>query len=58
MDFLKKLEALNKDAQKEAKLFYEKENKAAGTRLRKIMQEIKAVAQEIREDVSKKKSVE
>lgn len=31
--------------------FYEKENKAAGTRLRKGMQEIKKLAQEIRTDV-------
>ena len=58
MDFIKKLSALVKDAEKEGKLFYEKENKAAGTRLRKIMQEIKSASQEIREDVSAKKNIE
>ena len=36
--------------------FYEKGNKAAGTRVRKAMQEIKAKAQEIRLDVQAKKN--
>ena len=36
--------------------FYEKGNKAAGTRVRKGMQELKALAQEIRVDVQDKKS--
>ncbi len=37
--------------------FYEKENAAAGTRVRKGMQEIKNLAQEIRIEVQGKKNV-
>lgn len=36
--------------------FYEKGNKAAGTRIRKGMQELKAMAQDIRVDVQEKKN--
>ncbi len=36
--------------------FYEKDNKAAGTRVRKAMQELKAMAQDIRLDVQEKKA--
>ncbi len=36
--------------------FYEKGNKAAGTRIRKGMQELKSVAQDIRVDVQEKKN--
>ncbi|MCP3660131.1 MAG: histone H1 [Bacteroidetes bacterium] len=36
--------------------FYEKNNKAAGTRVRKGMQELKNMAQEVRKDVQEKKS--
>ena len=36
--------------------FYEKGNKAAGTRVRKAMQELKSMAQEIRIDVQEKKN--
>lgn len=35
--------------------FYEKGNKAAGTRIRKGMQDLKNVAQDIRKDVLDKK---
>ncbi|MCG8340457.1 MAG: histone H1 [Cytophagales bacterium] len=35
--------------------FYDKSNKAAGTRVRKGMQALKELAQEIRNDVQKKK---
>ena len=58
MDELKKLAALLKKAEKEGKDFYEKGNNAAGTRLRKLMQEVKTEAQTIREDVSTKKNSE
>jgi hypothetical protein len=37
--------------------FYEKGNKAAGTRVRKGMQDLKKMAQEIRVDVQSKKAV-
>lgn len=36
--------------------FYEKGNKAAGTRVRKAMQELKSMAQDIRVDVQEKKN--
>ena len=42
--------ALEEDATK----FYEKSNKAAGVRLRKGLQDIKALSQVIRQDVSSK----
>ena len=42
--------ALEEDAAK----FYDKGNKAAGVRLRKGLQDIKAMAQVIRQDVSSK----
>lgn len=35
--------------------FYEKGNKAAGTRVRKAMQELKQVAQDIRVEIQDKK---
>jgi hypothetical protein len=38
--------------------FYEKGNKAAGTRVRKGMQELKQLAQDIRVDVQDKKNAE
>ena len=36
--------------------FYDKGNKAAGTRIRKGMQDLKAMAQDIRVDVQEKKN--
>jgi len=44
------LEATKADAEK----FFEKGNKAAGTRVRKAMQEVKALAQAVRTEVSEK----
>ncbi|TAE54849.1 MAG: histone H1 [Bacteroidetes bacterium] len=38
--------------------FYEKGNKAAGTRVRKALQEIKELSQEIRKEVQEKKNSE
>jgi len=46
------LEGLNEDVQK----FDEKGNKAAGTRIRKGLQEIKTVAQDLRKEISEKKN--
>ena len=37
--------------------FYEKGNKAAGTRVRKAMQDLKQMAQDIRAEVQEKKTV-
>ena len=36
--------------------FYEKGNKSAGTRIRKAMQELKKLAQEVRQDVQDTKN--
>jgi hypothetical protein len=36
--------------------FYDKGNKAAGTRVRKAMQELKQMAQDIRSEVQEKKN--
>lgn len=55
MELIEKLQQIVATAQEEATKFYEKGNKSAGTRLRKTMQELKSVAQEIRFDVSSKK---
>lgn len=42
--------------EKDFAAFYEKGNKAAGTRVRKAMQDLKAMAQDIRAEVQSKKS--
>ncbi len=47
------VDALEEDFSK----FYEKGNKAAGTRVRKAMQDLKAMAQNIRVDVQEKKAM-
>ena len=51
---VKKVEGASMDAIK----FYEKGNKAAGTRLRGFMQEVKALAQEVRSEVTEMKNDE
>jgi len=56
MEQFEKLEALVASARDEADKFYGKGNKAAGTRLRKSMQDIKALAQAIRVDVQNSKN--
>ena len=45
------------DAENDAVKFYEKNNHAAGTRLRKTMQEIKLAESELRKEVTEKKKV-
>lgn len=44
------------ELEKDFSQFYEKENKAAGTRVRKAMQELKNKAQEIRVEVQDMKN--
>jgi len=44
--------------EEDARKFYQGGNKAAGTRVRKAMQEIKNLAQEIRAEVQDKKNQE
>ena len=47
-----KLNSFSEDFEK----FYNQNNKAAGTRIRKGMQEIKKIAQDIRLDIQEKKN--
>lgn len=42
--------------EKDFQQFYDKNNKAAGTRVRKGMQDLKNLAQEIRSEVQEKKN--
>jgi len=56
MEKITELKALLETAEKEAQAFYEKNNKAAGTRLRNALQEIKVIATDLRKDVTEKKN--
>jgi len=56
MDKLKELKALVETAEKDGALFYEKNNKAAGTRFRNTLQHIKVLATDLRKDVMDKKN--
>jgi len=54
-----KFDELNKlvsEAEGDFSKFYDKNNNAAGTRVRKIMQELKVLAQDIRTEVQSKKN--
>ena len=53
---LEELITLLEDAKSDYHKFYEKGNSAAGTRVRKIMQEVKTAAQDIRIDVQNTKN--
>lgn len=56
MDKFNELKALLGAAEDDAKAFFEKGNKAAGTRLRNAMQQTKVLAQDIRNEVTAKKN--
>lgn len=58
MSSFAKLKELVAAAEADATAFYEKGNKAAGTRLRKAFQDIKVVAQEGRAEVTELKNKE
>jgi hypothetical protein len=51
MNRFSEIEALIMGAKEDFAKFYEKENKAAGTRVRNAMQELKGLAQDIRLEV-------
>lgn len=53
-----KMYNLLNEAEDDIKKFDEKGNKAAGTRVRKAMQELKKLAQEIRLEVQERKNAE
>ena len=54
MQNLNQIEEILNSIKEDATKFFEKGNKAAGTRVRKAMQEIKALAQAVRQEVSEK----
>lgn len=56
MNRFEQLKALVMSMENDFEKFYEKENNAAGTRVRKGMQELKKLAQDIRLEVQDKKS--
>lgn len=46
------------EMERDFRQFYEKGNKAAGTRVRKYMQELKQFAQKVRNEVQERKKTE
>jgi hypothetical protein len=58
MELYEELKNLVANLEEDATKFYEKGNKAAGTRVRKGCQDIKNLCQDIRVDVSNKKNSE
>lgn len=54
MEKYEELKTLVSSMEDDANKFYEKGNKAAGVRLRKILQDVKTLAQALRLDVSSK----
>ena len=56
MNKLEEMIALLEEARNDYGKFYENGNNAAGTRIRKVMQEVKTAAQEVRVDVQNTKN--
>ncbi len=56
MNRIDQMKSLIADLEPDMNKFYEKGNKAAGTRARKQLQEIKKVSQEIRLEIQDKKN--
>ncbi len=54
MENFNDLKALVASMEEDVTKFYEKDNKAAGVRVRKALQEIKGLAQTMRNEVSEK----
>jgi hypothetical protein len=54
MEKFEELKTLIASIEEDAAKFYEKGNKAAGVRLRKGLQEIRTISQDLRKDVSEK----
>lgn len=55
MEKFNELEALVASMKEDVTKFYEKSNKAAGVRVRKSLQDVKAIAQAIRVEISEQK---
>lgn len=58
MERYNKLKDLVLNIEGDFEKFYDKQNKAAGTRARKAMQELKVLAQEIRQEIQEMKNQE
>ena len=58
MSRVSELQTLVESVSSEMEKFYEKGNKAAGTRVRKVMQTVKVLAQDIRVGIQKMKNNE
>jgi hypothetical protein len=58
MEIYNKIVVLVETAKEDIDKFYVKGNKSAGTRVRKHMQDLKALAQELRLDVQNSKKTE
>ncbi|MHB8205924.1 histone H1 [Mucilaginibacter sp.] len=56
MKKFKALQDLVAATENDAAAFFEKGNKAAGTRLRNALQQVKVIATDIRKDVTEKKN--
>tara|TARA_R110002074_G_scaffold360612_1_gene533364 strand:+ start:271 stop:450 length:180 start_codon:yes stop_codon:yes gene_type:complete len=56
MNLLEQIRELVATTEEDYEKFYDKKNAAAGTRVRKNMQELKGLAQELRLDVQKTKN--
>ncbi len=56
MSRIEQVRSLISELEPDMEKFYEKGNKAAGTRARKTLQEIKKVSQEIRLEIQDKKN--
>jgi hypothetical protein len=56
MEKFEQIKALLAEVEGDVEKFYEKGNKSAGTRIRKAMQDLKKLAQEVRQDVQDTKN--
>jgi len=56
MEKFQKVKDLLTEVEADVKKFYENNNSAAGTRVRKGMQDLKNLAQEIRTEITEKKN--
>lgn len=58
MEQFEKLKKLVLESEEDFSKFYDKKNQAAGTRVRKAMQDLKTLAQDIRKEVQDIKNAE
>lgn len=53
---LEKIKEITESLSEDFARFYDKDNKAAGTRIRKAMQELKTIAQQVRTEIQDRKN--